>query len=352
MKKNVVILFGGQSTEHDISKRSVLTFIQEIDRSLFDVTLVGITREGQWLLFEGDVDTMKDNAWQSNGVKAFIGPDATEKSLYIERTGTFEKRKVDVVVPVLHGLMGEDGSVQGLLKLSGIPMVGCGVLASAVAMDKFYTKLVVSPLGIRQAAYVGVFEESYCAETVAEAVESRFGFPVFVKPSNAGSSIGVSKAVDKKTLDEALQFAFQYDRKVLVEESIVGREVECAVYGNLDVVASDVGEIVSEDDFYDFHSKYESNISKTIVSAPMPEGTRALIRQYAVDIFKAIDGRGLSRVDFFIEADTGDIVFNEINTFPGFTEISMYPMLMEAMGMDRQTLITGLIELAIQDGKA
>lgn len=347
MKKNVVLLFGGQSTEYDISRRSVMTFIEHIDRTCFEVYTVGITREGRWYLFEGDSQRIVADTWVEQSTPAFISPDAIDGGLFVFRDTGLEQVAIDVVVPVLHGLYGEDGSVQGLLRLAKTPFVGCGILASALAMDKFYTKLIVMPLGIRQANYIGVLEEAYDQETIAEEVEARLGYPIYVKPSNAGSSIGVSKAMDAEALHEALLLAFKHDRKVLVEENIVGREVECAVIGNLDVTASDVGEIIATDAFYDFEAKYNSLDSKTLVSAPMPEKTRKLIQAYACQIFKAIDGRGLSRVDFFIEALTGEVVFNEINTFPGFTNISMYPMLLEGLGMDISALITELIDLAV-----
>ncbi|PKM54678.1 MAG: D-alanine--D-alanine ligase A [Firmicutes bacterium HGW-Firmicutes-3] len=349
MKQNVVVIFGGQSTEHDISKRSVLTFLGYMDENSYEVKVVGITREGKWLLVEGGMEDILSGAWEKSNISATLLPDATLKSLLIQREEALEYFKVDVVIPVLHGLYGEDGSIQGLLKLAKIPFVGCGVLASAVSMDKFYTKLVVEPLGIRQAKYIGVYEESYNKEAIKEKVENKLGYPVFVKPSNAGSSIGVSKAIDKATLHEALLNAFIHDRKVLIEENIQGREVECAVIGNLEVKASDVGEILSADEFYDFDSKYNNPQSKTILSADMPEATRQQIREAAVAIFKAVDGRGLSRVDFFIENHTGEVVFNEINTFPGFTDISMYPMLIEAEGITKSELIDHLIQLAIDD---
>lgn len=347
MKKNIVLLFGGQSTEHDISRRSVMTFIEHIDRDTYDVILLGITKKGRWLLFEGETDRIIADTWAEVGVPAHISPDATEKALIVERETGLEKYGIHAVIPVLHGLYGEDGSVQGLFRLAGIPYVGCGILASAVAMDKFYTKVVVKPLGIRQAKWIGVYEECYDKGEVAEEVAGTFGYPVFVKPSNAGSSIGVSMASGPEDLDKALKLAFEHDRKVLIEENIVGREVECAVYGNLDPMASDVGEIIAADDFYDFDAKYNSADSKTIVGAPMPEGTRQEIREAAVAIFKAVDGRGLSRVDFFIEDGTGQVVFNEINTFPGFTSISMYPMLMKGQGVTMTELINGLIDLAV-----
>ena len=349
MKQNVVVIFGGQSTEHDISKRSVLTFLQYLDETCYEVKVVGITKEGKWLLVEGGMEDILSGSWEKSSVSATLLPDATLKSLLIQRDKGLEYFKVDVVIPVLHGLYGEDGTIQGLLKLAKMPFVGCGVLASAVSMDKFYTKLVVEPLGIRQAMYIGVYKESYNREDIAEKVMNKLGYPVFVKPSNAGSSIGVSKAVDGITLHEALLNAFKYDRKALIEEHIQGREVECAVIGNLEVKASDVGEIISADDFYDFDSKYNNPESKTILSADMPESTRQQIREAAVAIFKAVDGRGLSRVDFFIEDLTGEVVFNEINTFPGFTNISMYPMLIEAEGITKSELIDHLIQLAIDD---
>lgn len=349
MKQNVVVIFGGQSTEHDISKRSVLTFLQYMDENCYEVKVVGITKEGKWLLVEGGKEDILSGKWEKSKVPAMLLPDATLKSLLIHREKGLEYFKVDVVIPVLHGLYGEDGSIQGLLKLAKIPFVGCGILASAVSMDKFYTKLVVEPLAIRQAKYIGVYKESYNREVIEEKVANELGYPVFVKPSNAGSSIGVSKAMDGATLHEALLNAFIHDRKVLIEENIVGREVECAVIGNLEVKASDVGEILSADDFYDFDSKYNNPESKTILSADMPEATRQRIREAAIAIFGAVDGRGLSRVDFFIEDLTGEVVFNEINTFPGFTDISMYPMLIEAEGITRSELIDHLIQLAIDD---
>ncbi len=348
MKKNVVILFGGQSTEHDISRKSVLSFMEHIDRELYEVYTIGITKEGTWLLVDDQVSDIKDNTWISKGKKAIISPDATDQEILVKSQDGYESIKIDVVIPVLHGLYGEDGSVQGLLQLANVPYVGCGVLSSAVSMDKLYTKLIVNPLGVRQAKYVGVIKEEYDVEEIQNQVEKTLGYPVFVKPSNAGSSIGVSKARNKNELIEAVEVALEFDRKVLIEEEIIGREVECAVHGNLAPEASDVGEILSADEFYDFDAKYNNSDSKTILRAEIPEATRQAIRDAAVTIFKAVDGRGLARVDFFIENATGEVVFNEINTFPGFTSISMYPMLKEADGINNKALITILIELAIE----
>lgn len=349
MKKTVAVLFGGQSTEHDISRRSVMTVLEHIDRERYEIIRVGITREGRWLLFEGEDQAIIEDTWEANTRPAHISPDAEDKALVVSGVDGSVKIRIDVIIPVLHGLYGEDGSIQGLFSLAKIPYVGCGILASAVAMDKFYTKVIVEELGIRQARYVKAYKETYDAGTIAAQVETELGYPVFVKPSNAGSSIGVSKADNTSELAEAMNLAFAHDRKVLIEEGIAGREVECAVLGNFDVQASDVGEILAADEFYDFDSKYNSEDSKTVLSAQMPEETRQEIRDDAVKIFRAIDGRGLSRVDFFVEDGSGEVVFNEINTFPGFTNISMYPMLFEAEGISNTELIDRLIDLAIEE---
>jgi len=348
MKKNVAVLFGGQSTEHAISRRSVQMILNHIDRSKYRLYLIGITELGAWRLYEGDQANIEDGTWEKTGVPAVLSPDATQQVLLVERANKLDKIKIDVVLPVLHGLYGEDGSIQGLCQLAKIPYVGCGILASAVSMDKFYTKLVVEPLGIRQADYVKVYRDVYNKKEVEKAVATQLGYPVFIKPSNAGSSIGVSKVDNKEALDSALKKAFLYDRKVLVEESILGREVECGVLGNLEVEVTDVGEILTEEAFYDFDAKYNNPTSRTILSAEIPEETRRYIQEASSAIFKAVDGRGLARVDFFIETTTGDVVFNEINTFPGLTEISMYPMLFEATGLSARNLIDRLIELAIE----
>ena len=263
-----------------------------------------------------------------------------------------EKIKIDVIFPVLHGMYGEDGTIQGLFHMADIPYVGCGVFASAASMDKFYTKLVVDTLGIRQAQYVGVLKEQLkdMAEVIGR-VEAKLSYPVFVKPSKAGSSKGVSKANNKEELVVALEEAAKHDYKILVEETIVGREIECAVLGYGDnTKASGVGEILAAEEaaFYDFDAKYNNSESKTVIDPEMPVEISEEIRENAVKIFNALDGFGLSRVDFFVEKDTNSVVFNEINTLPGFTSISMYPMLWNARGIDIKTLVTTLIEMAAE----
>lgn len=346
-KQNLAVIFGGQSSEHEISCMSAANIIQCIDMQRYEVILVGITREGHWVKAEG-IEQIQDGTWRESETSVVLSPDATKGCMYLMKSdGNIRSVKLDVIFPVLHGLYGEDGTVQGLFELSGIPYVGCGVFASAAAMDKFYTKVVVDDLHIRQAQYVPVYKEELCdMEAVAARVEAKLSYPVFVKPSRAGSSKGVNKAQDAGQLRAALLEAAENDRKILVEEAIVGREIECAVLGNLDPKASGVGEILSADEFYNFDAKYHNSESKTLVDPQMDPEISEEIREAAVDIFKAMDCRGLSRVDFFLTED--GIVFNEINTLPGFTAISMYPMLWEHQGISKRELVQRLIDLAFQ----
>ncbi len=346
MKKKIAVIFGGESSEHEVSCISGTTIINNIDRDKYDVMMIGITEDGRWLLVN-DVQDIKDGTWRNSNVLAAILPDKSHKGVLISEGDSFEIVKIDAVFPILHGLNGEDGTIQGLLEMAGIPYVGCGVLASAAGMDKLSTKKVVEPLHIRQAKYVPVFKnELDNMDSVIEHVESELSYPVFVKPSNAGSSKGVSKAADRNGLVDAILEAAKHDGRILVEETIVGREIECAVLGGSNVEASGVGEILAAAEFYDFDAKYNNAESKTVIDPDLPGDVVSGIRDAAVRIFKALDGFGLSRVDFFVENETNDIVFNEINTMPGFTEISMYPMLWEAKGIDKTSLITKLIEMA------
>lgn len=345
-KKIVVVLFGGQSSEHEVSCISATTIISNINQDKYQIRMVGITKDGRWLKADS-VDDITSGVWRNSTTTAILSPDTSFHGMIYIDGDKFTKEKVDVVFPVLHGLYGEDGTVQGLLELAHIPYVGCGVLASSVSMDKIYTKIIVDTLHIRQADYVAVRREqlSRMAEVV-ERIEGKLDYPVFVKPSNAGSSQGVSKAGNRGELEKALRFAAEHDSKILVEETIVGREIECAVLGGEDAKASGVGEIVSAAEFYDYEAKYNNPDSMTVISPEMPEEAREKIREAAVAVFKAVDGFGLSRVDFFLEKDTNDIVFNEINTLPGFTGISMYPMLWEEQGISKPELVDKLLSMA------
>ncbi|MGP1403530.1 MAG: D-alanine--D-alanine ligase family protein [Catonella sp.] len=353
MKKRVVVIVGGRSSEHEVSLVSGATVIENIDAEKYDVKIVVISKDGEWLLAK-DLETLKSGAWKESRIKAAISPDTKDKALLIfNEDGSVEKLAVDVAYPVLHGLYGEDGTIQGIFEMAGIPYVGCGVIASAVGMDKWYTKQVVYGTGIRQARFVPVYrDELKEMNTVLDRIEKAYPYPYFVKPSNAGSSKGVSKAADREGLRKALLLAAEHDRKILVEETIVGRELECAVLGDYNVKASGVGEILAAAEFYDFDAKYNNAESKTVISPLLPEGKTEEIREAAVKIFKALDGYGLSRVDFFLENGTNEIVFNEINTLPGFTAISMYPMLWEAQGIDKKSLVEELINLALRRYKS
>ncbi len=346
-KLTVAVLFGGQSSEHEVSLVSANTVITNINKEIYDVVLIGITKDGRWLHVEKQED-IASGEWLNSNTTAVISPDTSQKGILLMKDGQVTVQHVDVVFPVLHGLNGEDGTVQGLLELSKIPYVGCGVLASSVSMDKLYTKIIVDTLGVRQARYVGVFaEELDNMEEAVAKVEATLEYPVFIKPSNAGSSKGVSKAHDRKELETGLVEAAKHDRKILVEETIIGREIECAVLGSRDVKASGIGEIKAAAEFYDFDAKYNNEESKTIIGPELPEGVEEKVRDAAVRIFKAVDGQGLSRVDFFLENGTNDIVFNEINTMPGFTSISMYPMLWENKGFSKERLVEKLIQLGL-----
>lgn len=349
MKKNVLVIFGGQSSEHIVSCMSAVNVINNIDKDRYDVTMAGITEEGKWLLADSAA-SIKDESWRDGAVRAALSPDAVDRSLIVIEGEQMRKIKIDVVFPVLHGLFGEDGTIQGLLELARLPYVGCGVLASAVSMDKLYTKIIVDRLGICQADYVPVMREELSdMASVTERVEKKFPYPVFIKPSNAGSSRGVSKAENRGELEKGLVEAAKHDRKILVEEMIVGHEIECAVFGGgkEPVIASGVGEILAAAEFYDFEAKYYNAESKTVVNPELPGDSAEQVRRSAMAIFKAVDGYGLSRVDFFVTAE-GKVVFNEINTLPGFTAISMYPMLFEAEGIDKTSLVTKLIEHGLQ----
>lgn len=349
-KKCIAVLFGGQSSEHVVSCMSAANVIDQIDTDKYELLLIGITEDGSWLK-TGCVEDIRSGAWRESRIRAVISPDATMMCAMLEHDTKTEYKKIDAVFPVLHGMFGEDGTVQGLLELARIPYVGCGVLASAVSMDKFYTKVIVDDLGIRQAAYVPVltYRMRKDMDAVIARIEDKFSYPVFIKPSNSGSSRGVSKAENREELIAGLREAEKFDRKILVEETIVGHEIECAVLGggHKPVQSSGVGEILAAAEFYDFDAKYYNEESKTLVNPELPGDAAQRVRRAAEAIFNAVDGYGLARVDFFVTAD-GEVVFNEINTMPGFTAISMYPMLWEAAGKDKKALIQELIDLAFE----
>ncbi|MDO4488721.1 MAG: D-alanine--D-alanine ligase family protein [Eubacteriales bacterium] len=350
-KKTIAVVFGGQSSEHDVSCMSVLNIIKNIDTDTYEPLLIGITKDGRWLYVD-DEKYIADGTWRESDISAEISPDASKHCVILTSPdGEVDDVEIDVAWPALHGMYGEDGTIQGLFELAGIPYVGCGVLASAVSMDKLYTKIIVNSLGIRQAEYVGIRKSDIkcenCRKKIIDKCEEKLGFPVFVKPASGGSSCGASKASTREELSEAIDEAFKFDNKILVEECINGREVECAVIGNNDegIEASRVGEVLADGGFYTYDAKYNNPVSNTDINPVIDEELVEEIRESAKRIFGAVDGFGLSRVDFFLK-DGREVVFNEINTMPGFTGISMYPKLMEQAGVDGKTLVNRLIEMA------
>ncbi len=353
MKKlKVGVIFGGVSSEHNVSKVSGSSVISNLNKEKYEILPIYIDKKGNWNTYEKDINEIKILDIDSDiedEIKPISNIEATLKSL-------------DVVFPVLHGLGGEDGSIQGLFELFNIPYVGCGILASSVGMDKAYTKIVFEKAGIKQAKYeyIRSFNDKYIyvdkefneeilsIDEVVEKINSNLNYPMFIKPSNAGSSVGINKAKNIEELKYAIEYAAKFDKKILVEQGLVGKEVECAVLGNEEVEASCIGEIKPAEDFYTFDAKYKNQESKVIIPAELPEEMSEKIRKLAVKAFKAIDGKGLSRVDFFANIEANEIYINEINTLPGFTTISMYPKLFGKVGIPYEELLDRLIKLALE----
>lgn len=351
MKKLIIgVVFGGMSTENKVSCVSANSVIKNLNKEKYDIFPIYIDKKGNW--FEVTNIDIDEKTLEESENKIYINN-------VMELLKTF-----NVVFPVLHGLYGEDGTIQGVFELLKVPYVGCGVLASSVGMDKVYSKIIFDKAGINQTKYIyiknygdkyiyvdDVFnEESLDIEGMSNIIIKKLKFPMFVKPSNSGSSVGISKANNEEELKKAIVEASKFDRKILIEEGIVGREVECAVLGNENVISSCVGEIRAADEFYSYDAKYKNQESKTLIPADLSIEKSKEIQSLAIKAFKAIDGKGLSRVDFFIEKNTDKIYINEINTLPGFTSISMYPKLFEQIGIMYTELLDKLIELALEKG--
>lgn len=352
MKKiNVCVLFGGISPEHEVSLRSAEFVLNQINREKYNVFPVGITKEGDWILFGGtDYSDIAARIWQNHDCnrRASLSPIHGHGLLRFENEGIIHER-IDVVFPVLHGANGEDGAIQGMLQIAGIPYVGSDIATSAACMDKCMTKLMVDQIGVRQADWLLVTQASYDynRDLICKMAEDRFTYPMFVKPAGTGSSIGVFKVRNRVDLFIALENALSYDSKVLVEEFIEGQEVECAVLGNDTPLASICGEIDPGADFYDYDAKYITDSSSLYIPARISKETAEIVRSTAVKVYEALGCSCLARVDFFVKKD-GEVVFNEINTLPGFTSISMYPKLFEASGIPYPQLIDKLLELAME----
>ena len=352
-KMCVVLLFGGMSSEHEVSRVSVGNFVNNIDREKYETLAVGITKEGRWLYTEATAAQMADGSWEelAGNMPCVISPDRADHGMILfTPEGRVEKVHVDVVIPVLHGLWGEDGTVQGLLELAGIPYVGCGVLASAVCMDKAVANALFEANRVPHTKWVAAnrWEIESDLEGVCDGVERKLGWPVFVKPANAGSSVGISKVSSREELKKAIDLALENDRKVVFEAFVDGQEVECAVIGSDPAVATRPGEILAGAKFYTYDDKYKNGVSQTVIPAHLPEAKLDEVKTYAAMAYTALNCEGLARCDFFVEHGTGRVLINEINTFPGFTSISMYPKLMEHEGLPVPQLIDRLIALALE----
>lgn len=351
-KLNVCVLFGGISPEHEVSLRSAESVLNNMDPEKYNIFPVGITKDGDWTLYGGtDYSKLPSGEWVEcpDNRRATISPIRGQGLLSFEGDCVV-RVLIDVVFPVLHGENGEDGAMQGLLQMAGIPYVGPHVAASAVSMDKTLTKLVIDNAGVTQASWqlVRNSELHTHMDDVLARLEAQFTYPVFVKPAGTGSSVGVSKAADREQLREALLQAGVYDEKILVEEFINGREIEVAVMGNDSPVASVCGEIDSGAEFYDYDAKYITDTSVAYIPARISEEVAEQVRELAIRVYTAIGCHGLSRVDFFVTHEDDRVVFNEINTLPGFTSISMYPKLFAASGIPYSQLIDALLRLALE----
>ena len=345
MKKKLLVLCGGQSSEHIVSRMSCTSVLNNLDKEKYDLTLVGIDLDGNWYYLNADQQDLAKDNWLENS------------QLVDDIYGLL--RKQDVAFPVLHGLYGEDGTIHGLFELAKVAYVGCRVFSSSVAMDKIYTKKILDTVGIPQVKSIYIkkrydnklvvvdnnFDE---IDDVENYIVKELGMPCFIKASRSGSSVGCYRCDSQEELMDRLNEAAKYDRHIVVEECVDCIELETAVLGNDDVIVSRVGQIMPHGEFYTFESKYEDEESKTCIPALVDQSIQEQIRAYAIKAFKAIDGHGLSRVDFFLDKKTNKIYLNEINTMPGFTKISMYPQLMDDFGISYSELLDRLIELAVQ----
>lgn len=345
-KLTLGILFGGRSGEHEVSVMSARSVYRAVDRNKFSPLLIGISKEGRWFLVDDAEAVFGKGVVDSDaGLPVTIIPQPGQGFVALDGS---KVPRLDVVFPVLHGTYGEDGTIQGLLELAGIPYVGAGVMASAVGMDKVMMKMVFRQAGLPVVDDVYVTRQAMSKDTekVLNYIEQNLSYPCFVKPANMGSSVGINKADNRDQLEKALWGAARFDSKLIVEQGVPAREIECSVLGNEDAKCSIPGEIVPAGEFYDYEAKYHSEDSQLLIPAPLTEEQVKAVQEMALKVFQVLDCSGLSRIDFFVTKDTGKIYVNEINTMPGFTTISMYPKLWEATGIPYEELITQLVDLA------
>ncbi|MED4570874.1 D-alanine--D-alanine ligase [Brevibacillus agri] len=350
------IIYGGKSSEHEVSLRTALSIMKAVDANKYEVTPIYVQLDGSWIKGEAlagqlpeKIDALRlttgDQAInQATGSGQELIPASKPASLF--SIG----QQVDVIFPVVHGPNGEDGTIQGMLELANLPYVGTGVMASAVGMDKWMMKTVFAQVGLPQVKYVGLLRSQWekNPEEVAENIERKLGYPCFVKPANMGSSVGISKAKNRAELVQALNLAARFDRRLIVEEFVQARELEIGVLGNEELVTSVVGEIIAAKEFYDYEAKYKGAGTELSIPAVIPEHVADGIADIAKKAFQALDGSGLSRVDFFWDEKNDKLYINEVNTMPGFTPFSMYPMLFQAAGVSYSELIDRLVQLALE----
>jgi len=343
------IVFGGRSSEYEVSLLSATSVLENIDSEKYNIYKIGISKQGQSFLYTGEVANIGNDTWKENNcTPCVISPDHIHHGLIVFGEKS-EIIKLDCVFPVLHGKNGEDGTIQGLLSLAGIPFVGCDTISSACCMDKAITKALLDGAKIKNAKWESVLDYQYAEKKdhYINKIEQNIGYPCFVKPANAGSSVGVTKAIDRASLEKAMLLAFENDRKALIEEAIIGREIECAILGNQNPIAAALGEIVPCNDFYDYDAKYLAGKTVTHIPARVEDLISNNIREIALKAYQVLGCEGFSRIDFFL-TQSNEIILNEINTIPGFTAISMFPKLFEYSGIPYKTLIDRLILLALE----
>jgi D-alanine-D-alanine ligase len=369
MAKRIVvgILFGGRSGEHEVSLASAQSIIDNIDRQQYEVLPIGITKDGGWIVGGDPMKALASGTPSGSRAATLLAdpsrrglwdlePAPEQRSAEISCVGreqaiaTTQLAELDVVFPVLHGTYGEDGTVQGLLELAGVPYVGCGVLASAAAMDKAVAKDIFTAHGLPVLPYLVIKRKAWQQdpERVLADMEAHLPYPFFVKPANMGSSVGVSKVHERSEIHAAMDLAARYDRKLVIERGIEAREIEVSVLGNDDPLASVPGEVVPSREFYDYQAKYIDDDSELLIPAPIDAGMAEQVRRMAITAYKALDCAGMARADFLLDKFSGELWINELNTIPGFTQISMYPKLWEASGLSYAELIDRLIELAVE----
>lgn len=346
-KIRIAIIFGGCSSEYGISLQSAYTVIQNLDQNRYEKILIGITKEGAWYRFYGNPEQLLNDTWNNENdcVKAILSPSRDDQGIIEIREHKTKKTRVDVIFPVLHGKNGEDGTLQGLIELSGLPLVGCGTLCSAVCMDKDRSHKLAAVAGVRVPNAIVIDQE--LGETNLDDGCKKLSYPVFVKPVRAGSSYGVTKVENERQLTEAINTAFFYDKKVIVEEAIEGFEVGCAILGNKELVVGQVDEIEVNNGFFDVTEKYEQKTSRIHMPARINKSTEKRIKDVAVTIYKALDCKGFARVDMFLTPE-GEIVFNEVNTIPSFSPHSRYPNMMKGIGYSYSKVLDCLIDLTLQ----